>query len=237
MYALSLSSAFYLLDMPTVALAVAAIGTTLGWPFLVLTFLPVTVHTLIRIQDHAFLRGFIVTSVVMVLSIRLNHQFYGMWTSADQFFYDVVKGGVVGSYASESMLYYLKNGFYSFSFGYVFAWLFLIILPIVRNKYPDMLVVVSPVYILTGFMSLQPRKEERFLYSIYPLICVAASAVIISFPDLVRHKFNLNDDSLIVTIARSARPYILGVIVCISCFQTYHLTNGYSALEICKLGN
>lgn len=66
MYALSLSSAFYLLDMPTVALAVAAIGTTLGWSFLVLTFLPVIVHSLFRNQEHAFLRWFIVTSVVTV---------------------------------------------------------------------------------------------------------------------------------------------------------------------------
>lgn len=72
-----------------------------------------------------------------------------------------------GSYAIEGLLYYLKNGFGNFSFGYVFALLFLIILPIVREKYvPEMLVVVSPVYILTAFMSLQPHMEERFDFSL-----------------------------------------------------------------------
>lgn len=40
----------------------------------------------------------------------------------------------------------------------------------------------------------------RFLYPIYPLICVAASAVIESFPDLFRSKYNPYDRSIIVTV-------------------------------------
>lgn len=40
----------------------------------------------------------------------------------------------------------------------------------------------------------------RFLYPIYPLICVAASSVIESFPDLFRDKYNPNDTSILVTV-------------------------------------
>ncbi|CAA3000198.1 dol-P-Man:Man(6) c(2)-PP-Dol alpha-1,2-mannosyltransferase [Olea europaea subsp. europaea] len=75
----------------------------------------------------------------------------------------------------------------------------------------------------------------RFLYPIYPLICVAASAVIESFPDLFRDKYNPNDNSLLVVIAKGLRPLILGLILCASHARTFSLTNGYSApLEIYK---
>lgn len=40
----------------------------------------------------------------------------------------------------------------------------------------------------------------RFLYPIYPLICVAASAVIDSFPDLFRDKYNPHDNSVLVVV-------------------------------------
>jgi len=110
-------------------------------------------------------------------------------------------------------------------------------LPIARKKYvPDLLIVVSPVYIWLGFMSLQPHKEERFLYPVYPLICVAASAVIDSFPDLFRDKYNPTVNSLIVMMAKLLRPVVLSLILCTSHSRTFSLINGYSApLEVYKL--
>ncbi|KAI9403243.1 hypothetical protein POPTR_001G392050v4 [Populus trichocarpa] len=49
-------------------------------------------------------------------------------------------------------------------------------------------------------MSLQPHKEERFLYPINPFVCVAASAVIGSFPDLFQDKYNPQDSSWLVLV-------------------------------------
>lgn len=40
----------------------------------------------------------------------------------------------------------------------------------------------------------------RFLYPIYPLICVAASAVIESFPDIFRDKYDPNANFVMVTV-------------------------------------
>ncbi|MCD7470612.1 hypothetical protein HAX54_010593 [Datura stramonium] len=96
------------------------------------------------------------------------------------------------------------------------------ILPIAKKKYaPELFVVVSPVYLWIAFMSLQPHKEERFLYPIYPLICVAVT-VIESFPDLFRDKYNPNDNKFL-------RPLVLGLILCASHARTFSLINGYSA--------
>lgn len=41
----------------------------------------------------------------------------------------------------------------------------------------------------------------RFLYPIYPLICVAASAFIESVPDFFRDRFDPNDKSLLVLVS------------------------------------
>lgn len=46
MYAVTLSSALYLLEKYALAVSVAAAGVILGWPFSVLVFLPVTVASL-----------------------------------------------------------------------------------------------------------------------------------------------------------------------------------------------
>lgn len=46
MYAVTLSSAFYLLEKYALAVSVAAAGVIIGWPFSVLVFLPVTAASL-----------------------------------------------------------------------------------------------------------------------------------------------------------------------------------------------
>ncbi|KAL8131562.1 hypothetical protein AgCh_007481 [Apium graveolens] len=238
MYAISLSSALYLFDRPAMAVAVAATGTILGWPFSILAFLPVTIYSLIKKFKQAFLSGFITSVVVTALSILVDHHFYKKWTSSvlNLLFYNVVGGGESHLYGTEGPLYYFKNGFNNFNFSFVLALLFLGILPITRKKYaPDLLVVVSPMYIWIAFMSLQPHKEERFLYPIYPLVCISASAVIDSFPDLFRDKYSSVDNSLLVTAAKFLRPFILGIILCCSHARTFSLIHGYSApIEIYK---
>lgn len=45
------------------------------------------------------------------------------------------------------------------------------------------------------------HNHGRFLYPIYPLICVAASAVIESFPDFFQDKYNPNANYLLVTVS------------------------------------
>ena len=67
MYAISLSSALFLFEKPALAVAVAAIGVILGWPFSVLAFLPITIYSLIRMFKQTFLAGAF-TSIVLLVS-------------------------------------------------------------------------------------------------------------------------------------------------------------------------
>lgn len=203
MYAISLSSGLFLFDKPGMTVAVAATGVVLGWPFSILAFLPVTVYSLVKRFKRVFLSGAIISLALLVLSVLVDNYYYGRWTSSvlNLLVYNVLGGGESHLYGTEGPLYYLKNGFNNFNFAFVLALLFLGILPVAKKKYaPDLLIVISPVYIWLSFMSLQPHKEERFLYPIYPLICVAASAVIESFPDLFRDKYNPNGSESSQTI-------------------------------------
>lgn len=238
MYAVSLSSGLFLLEKPAMAVSVAVVGVILGWPFSILVFLPVTFYALARKFKQTFLSGAITSLALLALSLLVDYHYYGRWTSSvlNLLIYNVLGGGESHLYGIEGPLYYLRNGFNNFNFCFVLALLFLGILPIVRKKYvPDLLVVISPIYIWLGFMSLQPHKEERFLYPIYPLVCVAASAVIESFPDLFRDPYYPNANYLMVMTAKCLRPVVLGLILCASHARTFSMLNGYSApLEIYK---
>lgn len=99
------------------------------------------------------------------LSIIVDYFYYGRWTSSvlNLLLYNVLGGGESHLYGVEGPLFYLKNGFNNFNLCFLLALLFLGILPIAKKKYaPDLLVIVSPIYIWIAFMSLQPHKEERF---------------------------------------------------------------------------
>ncbi|OWM88598.1 dol-P-Man:Man(6)GlcNAc(2)-PP-Dol alpha-1,2-mannosyltransferase [Punica granatum] len=232
MYAMSLSSGLFLLEKHAMAVAVAAAGVILGWPFSILAFLPVTIYALIRRFKQALLCGALTSIVALALSLLVDHYHYGRWTSSvlNLLVYNISGGGESHLYGVEGPLFYVRNGFNNFNFCFILALLFLVILPIAKRKYaPDLLIVVSPLYIWLGFMSLQPHKEERFLYPIYPLICVAASAVIESFPDFFRDKSDPNDQSLLVLMAKIFRPIVLGLILCASHARTFSLINGYGA--------
>ncbi|XP_022140430.1 dol-P-Man:Man(6)GlcNAc(2)-PP-Dol alpha-1,2-mannosyltransferase [Momordica charantia] len=239
MYAVSLSSGLFLLEKPASAVAVAAAGVILGWPFSILVFLPVTLYSLRRKFGAAFLAGALTSIALLVFSLLVDYYYYKRLTSSvlNLLIYNVLGGGESHLYGTEGPLFYLRNGFNNFNVSFILALLFLVILPISRKKYvPDLLVVISPVYIWLGFMSLQPHKEERFLYPIYPLICVAASAVIECFPEFFRERYNPYDNSVFVMIAKVLRPIALGLILCASHARTFSLINGYSApLEIYKV--
>ncbi|PKU82316.1 dol-P-Man:Man(6)GlcNAc(2)-PP-Dol alpha-1,2-mannosyltransferase [Dendrobium catenatum] len=231
MYAVTLSSALFLLEKYASAVSVSAAGVLIGWPFSILIFLPVTIYSLIKGSfKKVFLSGLITSVSVIVLSVYVDYYYYGKWTSSifNLLKYNVLGGGESHLYGVESATYYLRNGFNNFNFSFILALLFVALLPITLKKYtPDLLVVVSPIYIWLAFMSLQPHKEERFLYPIYTLICVAATAVIDIFPDIFRDRFS-TEESFMVKVAKVLRPVFLGLILCASHSRTFSLLHGYS---------
>jgi len=165
MYAVTLSSGLFLLEKYAAAVSVAAAGVILGWPFSILVFLPVTVYSLIRGPfGRVFLSGFLTSVSLLVLSFLADYHCYGRLTFSvfNLLKYNVLGGGESHLYGTEGPSFYFRNGFNNFNFAFILALLFLGVVPFARKKYaPDLLIVVSPVYIWLAFMSLQAHKEER----------------------------------------------------------------------------
>ncbi|CAA6665615.1 unnamed protein product [Spirodela intermedia] len=211
MYSVTLSSALFLLGRHAMAVSVAAAGVIVGWPFSVLVVLPLTIYSLTKGNFKLVFLSGTITSILILMDI-VCCQSIGLQR---------FRGGESHLYGTEGPLFYFKNGFNNFNFCFILALLFLAILPIARKKYaPDLLVVVAP--------NLNLLSICRFLYPIYPLICIAAAAVIESIPDLFRDKYAI-EDSIIVKVAKAIRPIVLSVILCASHSRTFSLLHGYSA--------
>lgn len=110
------------------------------------------------------LLGVNVFLLLQAISLLVDNHYYGRRTSSvmNLLVYNVLGGGESHLYGTEGPLYYLKNGFNNFNFSFILALLFPVILPIAKKKFaPDLVVVISPVFLWLAFMSLQPHKEER----------------------------------------------------------------------------
>jgi alpha-1,2-mannosyltransferase len=61
---------------------------------------------------------------------------------------------------------------------------------LVGSTYTTLLLVrLAPLYLWLGILTLQPHKEERFVYPAYPLICFNAAVTIYLFRGLVERAF------------------------------------------------
>lgn len=76
-------------------------------------------------------------------------------------------------YGTEPWDFYLKNGFLNFNIGLLLA-LSALPLAMLKGK-PSSIMYLSHFYLWFIIFSYQPHKEERFLYVVYPLVCLNAS--------------------------------------------------------------
>ncbi|XP_024534975.1 dol-P-Man:Man(6)GlcNAc(2)-PP-Dol alpha-1,2-mannosyltransferase-like [Selaginella moellendorffii] len=228
MYAISLASAAVLADKFEAAVAVAALGVLVGWPFSGLAVLPVVVYSLANGSSvKVFMAGVKSSVVLIALSALCDRLFYGQWKLSilNLVTYNVVGGGDSILYGVEGPLFYLRNGLNNFNLALLLAFgLPVLLLFVRRSTDKHLLLVISPLYLWFGFMSLQPHKEERFLYPIYPLICVAAAASIERIPGLVPRKM-----SFVHGLFTKLRPLLLSFILVASYSRTTSLLQGYSA--------
>lgn len=233
MYTITAATAALMSGRPFLAVVAAVVGVLIGWPFSVLATAPIVVYALLA-------GGFIKTVVVGILtavvilfpSILVDKFFYGKWTSSilNLVTYNVFGDGDSSLYGVEPWSFYLRNGFNNFNFALVLALLLPVVVLLAQRKNGwSLLVLASPIYIWLGFMSLQPHKEERFLYPVYTLICLAAAATVEMIPDMALRGRRSSQDSTLYMALKICRPLILGIILVASYSRTTSLLNGYSA--------
>uniref|UniRef100_A0A7S3LU66 Mannosyltransferase n=1 Tax=Palpitomonas bilix TaxID=652834 RepID=A0A7S3LU66_9EUKA len=178
----------------------AVMAVLVGWPFAALAFLPLAFYIIIRCRlSHWLSWGFFSALLIGGVMVTVDSVFFGQFVLAplNIVLYNVFGGGSGGEgsedgegggkrgpdlYGVEPFSFYFVNLSLNFSFVFVLALLAplvtLLRYPIAttQRKYHIFLFLlsVSPLPHLL-FFSVQPHKEERFMYPIYPLLCLAAA--------------------------------------------------------------
>lgn len=167
-----------------VALYMCALSALVGWPFSLLVGVPLALHILVH-RGILFAVGHGILSLVFFLapSVLVDSWLYGklVVAPAQIVLYNVFGHAGPELYGVEPWHYYLVNGFLNLNFVLPLA----LLAPFVigfwgwKSNNPsaarDTIVMLSGAYIWLIYMSLIPHKEERFLFVIYPWLCVAAA--------------------------------------------------------------
>jgi alpha-1,2-mannosyltransferase len=174
----------------------AGISVIIGWPFCVVCALPLALDTIIHYGLLRSIRGAIKTCILLFsLTIYIDRFFYRrlIITPLNLVLYN--KGSGSQLYGVEPWTFYFRNMFLNFNFIFVLALLMPIIVllhylifkssPLAAKDNTQMgiytrthwryIIYSSPFYIWFGFLSVLPHKEERFLFVVYPMCCLAGA--------------------------------------------------------------
>ncbi|KAF7281365.1 hypothetical protein GWI33_004848 [Rhynchophorus ferrugineus] len=227
------------------AIFFTALGSILGWPFAALLGVPIVFDMLVQKKLYS---DFILWSILAGLSIGLPMIFvdsliYGKLVIAPL---NIVKYNVFGGagpelYGTEPFSFYLINGFLNFNI----IWVFALISPIAimlnycfvpsKNKSTLHLpywLSLSPMFLWLLVFMTQKHKEERFLFPIYPMICLAGAISVDIIQKLLFRCWNLIkkmpygthylDKTMFVMVASMGIALILGVSRIVALYKNYH---------------
>lgn len=191
MYITLLSMAAWFQRKYELAIFTTALSAFLSWPFAGLIGLPIAVDLVLRKGDIArFLRWSAISTVAIVpIMIWLDSQYYGriVFAPINIVLYNVFSSHGPDLYGTEPWSFYFVNCFLNFNFVSIFAILtpfVLFVSEFVVKSQPrhsaclPFWLSLMPLYLWCVVFFLQPHKEERFLFPVYPLICLCGAVTV-----------------------------------------------------------
>lgn len=164
-----------------------AFGTLLGWPFSAVLSLPAAFDVVcVKRKLVPFLVACIASlAVVLPVLVTIDTHYFGRTVLAplNIVMYNVFSKHGANLYGVEPWTFYFKNGMLNFNVAFAAA---LVSAPAVllsrKLKQPelvsqgaDCLLELAPFYLWCAIFFSQAHKEERFLFPVYPLICLCAA--------------------------------------------------------------
>lgn len=215
--------------------ALFAILATLaiGWPFGVLMFVPIALVVLWR--EHLNLWIFLskvsaIAVAVQIVVMFVDKEYYGKWVSStwNILIYNTQSGGDE-LYGIEPLSYYVKN--LALNFNYVGA-AGIAALPIVglirrHATSSSLLVLLLPMHVWLAVVLPRPHKEERFLFPIYPALCLGAALLSVTMVDAAYRRFYRRSMKWRFAIWVQAAIWLPAVLISTS--RTVALSKYYSA--------
>ena len=179
----------------------ACVAVLIAWPFVGLAAIPLGLALVFKRGVRSFplhifslvLKGIVALVLVVVPLLAVDSHFYGRTVLAPWqiVLYNVINQPEGGSalYGVEPWYFYILNGILNFNGAFLLALasapLALLAALICGKKgMPSYLTkgafwaCLGAFYLWVGFMSLQPHKEERFIFVVYPILCLLAAVAL-----------------------------------------------------------
>lgn len=175
-----------------------AVGGVLGWPFSIALAAPFLLEELIFAVVSSrdalptaimrFIRGTVAALLVVAAELGVSSYFYNKLelVPLNIVIYNIFSGEGRGPniYGTEPWHFYFRNLLLNFNVWFLLALsalpLFGLMKMFTRNRQSATtglrtVIFMSPFYLWLAIFSLQPHKEERFMYPAYPALCLNAA--------------------------------------------------------------
>lgn len=196
MYLLMLLLASWMDKQHFVGVFWGIVAVLCGWPYVGVMFVPFMVDTLVsRGVGTSVAVGAVLGIAVLGAELGVNYYYYRKlvlpaWNIVQ---YNVLSDETDSTlYGTEPWSYYARNLALNFNVAAVLALpaaLLLWLLPATATSPSRRLLFLSPLPIWLGIMVSQAHKEERFLFPVYPLLCLAAAVTLSAFVHRVQVAF------------------------------------------------
>lgn len=212
------------------------IGGIVGWPFALALGVTFGLYTLASgRQLISIIRGCILGLVtILVTIVGIDSYFYNkvLLVPLNIVFYNVFGGEGEGPeiFGVEPFSYYVLNLLVNFNIVAVLGYIGIIVNPFLYKMAPAANVSL-PLLIWSGIFFLQPHKEERFLYPIYPLITLSAALFVSKIFALVSQiSIKVIPNHKIANVASRGGKILFGALVfAVSILRILNLVENYSA--------
>lgn len=210
------------------------IGAVLGWPFsgaLIIPFVLEDWTIAIFMNDvfstfRRYLDGVVRCLIVLAVQVSIDTFFFRKLAvvSWNIVFYNVINTGNGGPniFGTESSSYYPRNLLLNFNIWFVFAVLTAPVLVLqtaflwqstTKQTLLRTVTFIAPFYFWLTIFTLQPHKEERFMFPAYPFLALNAA---ISFHMLLSWLGNSSPQSLIGRVPAQVKLAIILPLVLVS---------------------
>ena len=238
-----ISFGFWFNGNSALAVISGACAVILGTPFAIVTLIPMGMDILMREGFlKTVFWGVVGSAVSLIPSIAVDHHYYGKFVVSvfNIIFYNALSGETSSVlYGVEPWSYYFVNLFLNFN---IILPLFLICIPVsfftllslpkfsnkkingktmlvfwLVKKRESKLVrdiwLVLAGFIWLGVMLRMPHKEQRFLFVIYPLICLAAAITVHYLMSLLDMFFSIFPSFLKKLLHRRVTTLLLSLLL------------------------
>ncbi|CAF0998267.1 unnamed protein product [Rotaria sordida] len=246
MYTLLLAYSCWFSNALSLSVFFIAFGSLCGWIYVAVLGIPIALDILFRRQRYIdFIKWSIISGLITLIPLTLiDSYYYGklVITPLNHIHYNLFSKHGPTLYGTEPWTYYIINGLLNFNIIYPLAIIGIFLTPFIDvfidRRYIQsgkvaipFTMIVSPIVMWMSLLWMQPHKEDRFVFPIYPLIILSGSIGIYQIENLIPRLVRL------IKLKRNSvlfvrRLFVYSIIIIhglLSISRTFAIVNGYSA--------